>query len=112
MSRERLVYVITDAPERNPWRRLGQQIREALRPSVLVGVLAVPVMAATSVPVGLILGWPPFLIFCGVVIGGPVLVNLVDLIGARLGWPPLSWVATQILTRRPAVPSKETRVDE
>lgn len=109
MPREKVVYVITDAAERDPWRKLGQQIREVLRPTALIGVIAAPLMAVTALPVGLLLGWHPFLIFCAAVIGGPVLVNLVDLLAARFGLPPLAWVATRIIARHPALNPKENR---
>lgn len=106
-----VVYVITDLdpePPPRPWAA----IRRALRPTALISVIAVPIFAATAVPAGLLLGWHPLVLALALVAGGPVLVNLLDLAGARLGWPPLAWTASQILAaRRSPTTSKETRTD-
>ncbi|MET8146345.1 hypothetical protein ABZU32_39065 [Sphaerisporangium sp. NPDC005288] len=105
----KVVYVITDLDPKPATKRSGwEAFREALRPTLLISTIAVPVLMVMCIPVGLVLGWSPFVLFCALIVGWPVLVNLVDLMGARLGWPPLHWVASQILARRTSVASKET----
>lgn len=109
MPRERLVYVITDAPERSPWPKRWHDLRELLRPTALIGLLAAPLWALTAIPVGLLLGWPPFVLFIAGVVAAPLIANLTDLLAARLGFPSLAWVASRLITRRPAITQKETR---
>lgn len=108
---ERLVYVITDLPEPEPKREpKGVGFWEALRPSAVLALVAGPLLAVTSIPVGLLLGWSPFVLYCAAVVGWPVLVNLVDLAGARFGWPPLAWTAARILSARRTT-SRTTKED-
>jgi hypothetical protein len=93
---ERKVYVITDAPVRE---RVRVTLAHLLRPTGLIAMIAAPLWAVASVPLGLLLGWHPLILFAAVVVGSPVFIHLTDLLAARLGLPPLGWVASQALGR-------------
>lgn len=96
-EQHRTVYVVTDLGETARVDQEQPDPRTVLVPLVrqLVGlaVVVVPILATTGLLVGLLLGWSP------TALGLPIIVNLVDLFGARVGWPPLSWVAAEIADR-------------
>jgi hypothetical protein len=108
----KVVYVVTDLPEPeqpNPY----QQAWDALWPTITLGLIAVPIMCATALLAGILLGWPLPVLLIATAGALPILINLVDLVGSRAGWPPLSWTVTRIAanrrTRRPATtPPEET----
>ncbi|MFI6801569.1 hypothetical protein [Streptosporangium canum] len=102
-EQHRTVYVVTDLGETARVDQEQPDPRTVLVPLVrqLVGlaVVVVPILATTGLLVGLLLGWSPTALGLLTLLGLPIIVNLVDLFGARVGWPPLSWVAAEIADR-------------
>lgn len=104
---DRTVYVITDAQGQRDQTR--EALAGLLTPTVLTGLVAVPLWAVAALLVGLPLGWHPVILIGAAVIASPVLIHATDLLAARLGLPPLRWIADQAIARRRARRALTTR---